>query len=100
MLKVRLARLGRKKRPFFRIVVTEHTKPAHAGFQDILGWFDPLTKEKELNVEALKAYIAKGAQPTPRVAKIAFAMTKDAFFEKYFEKKDITRAVKNPDKYE
>jgi ribosomal protein S16 len=36
MLKIRLARHGRKKAPFYRIVLTEHTKPAQSGYQTVL----------------------------------------------------------------
>ena len=70
MLKIRFARAGRKKRPFFKIVVTEHTKPAQSGFIEKLGWYNPLTKEFDLNIEKVKARIANGAQLSPSVEKV------------------------------
>ena len=90
MLKIRLARWWRKKAAFFRIVLTEHTKPVKSGYKEVLGWYNPLTHESKFDVEAIKERIGKGAQPSNRVAKIVFKSTEDAFFEKY-----ITLATKN-----
>lgn len=98
MLKVRLARAGRKKRAFFRIVLTEHTRPPQSGYKEVLGWFDPIKHEMKADAEKIKELITKGVQLSPRVAKILFAETKDATFEKFFEKKDVKREKRNPDK--
>ena len=84
MLKIRLARHGRKKAPFYRIVLTEHTKPAQSGYQEVLGWFNPLSHTMEANVEGIKSWIAKGAQPSERVAKLLHNDTKDSFFKAYY----------------
>ena len=84
MLKIRLARHGRKKLPFYRIVLTEHTKPAKAWYKLVLGWFNPLSHTMRADVSAIKEWISKWAQPTERVAKLLFADTKDDFFKKYF----------------
>ncbi|MCK9466985.1 MAG: 30S ribosomal protein S16 [Candidatus Absconditabacterales bacterium] len=91
MLKIRLARHGRKKLPFYRIVLTEHTKPAKAGYKLVLGWFNPLAHTMEADVSAIKEWISKGAQPTERVAKLLFADTKDDFFKKYFVERESTK---------
>jgi len=98
MLKIRLSRQGRKGRPFYRVVLTEHTKPAKSGFTEVFGWFDPLAHKIEINVTAIKEWIAKGAQPSERVAKLIFAETKDAFFKKYYAERTRTAAVKNEKK--
>ncbi len=71
-VKIRLARAGAKKRPFYRIVVAEATAPRDGKFIDKIGTFDPM-KPKDaadrvvLDLEAAKAWLAKGAQPTDRV---------------------------------
>ena len=95
MLRIRLARGGKHKSPFYRIVLTEHTKPVKSGYSDVLGWFDPLHHTMELNTEKAKEWIAKGAQPSNRVAKLAYNHTKDAFFKNYIVETTRTRAVKN-----
>ena len=71
-VKIRLARAGAKKRPFYRIVVAEATAPRDGRFIARIGTFDPM-KPKDaadrvvLDTEAAKAWLAKGAQPTDRV---------------------------------
>ncbi len=95
MLKIRLARHGRKKAPFYRIVLTEHTKPAQCGYQEVLGSFNPFTKETVCDLEAIKANIANGAQPTERTAKILLAHTKDKCFEKFITHRERNKKTKN-----
>lgn len=72
-LKIRLARRGTKKRPFYQIVVADSRSPRDGRFIEKLGTYNPiLDKDKkryEINVEAAKAWIAKGAVPTDRVAR-------------------------------
>lgn len=64
MVKIRLKRLGRKKRPFYRMVVMDNRTRRNGSPLDELGYYNPLTKELKVNkVEAL-AWIAKGAIPT------------------------------------
>jgi small subunit ribosomal protein S16 len=71
-VKIRLARAGAKKRPFYRIVVAEATAPRDGKFIDRIGTFDPMKPRDAadrviLDTEAAKAWLAKGAQPTDRV---------------------------------
>ncbi len=74
-LKIRLARGGAKKRPFYRVVVADSRSPRDGRYIEKLGTFDPL-KAKDaadrvvLDLEKAKEWIAKGAQPTDRVARI------------------------------
>lgn len=98
MLTIRLSRQGRTKRPFYRIVLTEHTKPVKFGYKEILGHYDPLAHKLEINVEQVKSWIAKWAKPSERVAKLILNETKDAFFEKYFVKRERNWQTKNEDK--
>jgi small subunit ribosomal protein S16 len=83
MLVIRLARAGKHKSPFYRVVLTEHTKPAQVGYQAVLGWFDPLHHTHEINVEAVNMWISKGAQPSDRVAKILLKATNDESYRKF-----------------
>ena len=73
-LKIRLSRGGAKKRPFYRIVVTDARAPRDGRFIERIGSFNPLlAKDAEnrvvLDTEKAKAWLEKGAQPTDRVAR-------------------------------
>src|ERR1700744_2310815 len=74
-LKIRLSRGGAKKRPFYRVVVADSRMPRDGRFIERLGTFDPL-KAKDaadrlvLHADKAKAWMAKGAQPTDRVARL------------------------------
>ncbi len=71
MLKIRLSRAGKRNMPFFRIVLTEHTAAAKHGYKEILGFYNPLSKEFKIkDVEKVKTYISHGAQFSPRVLKL------------------------------
>ena len=74
-LKIRLSRGGAKKRPFYRIVIADSRMPRDGRFIEKIGTFDPLKPKDDaarlvLDVEQAKAWIAKGAQPTDRVARL------------------------------
>ena len=71
-LKIRLARGGAKKRPFYRIVIADSRFPRDGRFIEIVGTHEPiLPKESDkrtvLNVERIQHWLSKGAQPTDRV---------------------------------
>ncbi len=74
-LKIRLARGGAKKRPFYRVVIADSRSPRDGRYIEKIGYFDPL-KAKDaadrltLDVEKAQAWIAKGALPTDRVARL------------------------------
>ena len=69
MLAIRLSRIGKKKHPFYRIVVTEKTRPRSGRFVEIVGTYNPLKKpaEVKLNAERLKYWLGCGAQPSDTV---------------------------------
>ena len=74
MLKIRLARGGAKKRPYYSIVVADSHSPRDGRFIEKVGTYNPLLKKDDpqrvtLKVESITAWIAKGAQPTDRVAR-------------------------------
>lgn len=71
-LKIRMARAGTKKRPFYHIVVADGRAPRDGRFIERLGHFNPLlpkeqTDRLKLDLEKVKAWLAKGAQPSDRV---------------------------------
>ncbi len=74
-MKIRLARGGSKKRPFYRIVAADSRMPRDGRFIEKLGTYNPLLpKDSEdrvkMDVDAVKAWLDKGAQPTDRVARM------------------------------
>ena len=74
-LKIRLARGGAKKRPFYRIVVAEAASPRDGRYVERVGTYNPMVpKDHEqrvtLNNERISFWMSKGAQPTERVQKM------------------------------
>jgi small subunit ribosomal protein S16 len=71
-LRIRLARHGAKKRPFYRIVVANSESPRDGRFIEIIGTYDP-TKDPALvsfKEEQLSQWISRGAKPSPTVASL------------------------------
>jgi small subunit ribosomal protein S16 len=73
-LKIRLARAGTKKRPFYHIVIADSRSPRDGRFIERLGFFNPLlpkdNKDRlKLDLDKVKAWMAKGALPTDRVSR-------------------------------
>ena len=93
MLKIRLARHGRKNLPFYRIVLTEHTRPAQSGYKLVLGWFNPIAHDMDVNLDEVKLWLSKWAQLSERVAKLLYVKTKDDMFKKYFTERTSTKAL-------
>ncbi len=74
-MKIRLARGGSKKRPFYRIVAADSRMPRDGRFIEKLGTYNPLlAKDSEervtMDVERVQYWIGQGAQPTDRVARM------------------------------
>jgi small subunit ribosomal protein S16 len=69
MVAIRLRRAGSKKRPFFRVVVTDSRSARDSSFVEILGFYNPRTKPAVVNVntERVNFWIGKGAQPSDSV---------------------------------
>ena len=69
MVVIRLRRAGSKKRPFFRVVVTDSRAARDSSFVEILGFYNPRTKPAVVNVnlERVNFWIGKGAQPSDSV---------------------------------
>ncbi len=69
--RIRLRKIGRKKRPPYRIVVADRKSPRDARFIEILGTYDPKqegAKKVVVDVEKAKSWLAKGATATDTVA--------------------------------
>ena len=71
-VKIRLKRMGKKKAPFYRIVVADSRSPRDGRFIEEIGTYDPNRDPSvfDFNEEAAKKWLANGAQPTEAVAKI------------------------------
>ncbi|MEI4232595.1 30S ribosomal protein S16 [Roseovarius sp. D22-M7] len=74
-MKIRLARAGSKKRPFYRIVAADSRMPRDGRFLEKLGIYNPLLpKDSEervkMNVERIKHWLDQGAQPTDRISRM------------------------------
>lgn len=71
MLRIRLQRLGRKNRPFYRVSAVDQRTRRDGRVVEALGWYDPLAgdpaKQVELNEERLKYWLSQGAQPTDTI---------------------------------
>jgi small subunit ribosomal protein S16 len=78
MLRIRLARGGAKKRPYYSIVVADSHSPRDGRFIEKVGTYNPLLKKDDptrvtLKVERIREWITKGAQPSDRVARFLAA---------------------------
>lgn len=73
MTVIRLTRLGKKKQPFYRIVVTDSRKRRDGGYKEILGYYNPMNEEKTLKLDKDRyAYwTGVGAKPSETVARLA-----------------------------
>lgn len=72
MLKVKLARFGKRGQPHYRIVVTEARSKRDGKYTDLLGHYSPaqIPKILKIDVDAYKKWLKKGAQPTDTVASL------------------------------
>ena len=68
-VKIRLKRLGAKKKPFYRVVVADERAPRNGKFIAEIGTYDPNQEPSVVNIdeEAVKTWISNGAQPTDTV---------------------------------
>ena len=74
-VRIRLSRGGSKKHPYYRVVAADQRAPRDGRFIEKLGSFNPLLPQDHqdrlvLDVEKVKAWLAKGAQPTDRLHKL------------------------------
>ncbi len=82
MLRIRLRRVGAKKQPSYRIVVTEREAPRDGAFLEIIGFYNPRTEPEtvEVNEERALHWLSQGAQPTDAVLRM---LTKTGIMDKW-----------------
>ena len=68
-VKMRLTRMGDKKSPFYRVVITDSRNARDGAYIDKVGYYNPTAQPAEVVIDAdkAKAWLAKGAQPTDTV---------------------------------
>ena len=69
MIAIRLMRVGAKKKPFYRIVVTDSRKPRESKAKEIIGYYDPLKEPPDIKVDLERAnhWLGRGAQASNTV---------------------------------
>ncbi len=69
MLAIRLSRIGKKKNPYYRVVVLDKRKPRNGRTVEVVGTYDPLKKPAtiQLDAERIKYWLSCGAQPSDTV---------------------------------
>ena len=73
MTVIRLTRVGRNKKPFYRIVVTDSRKRRDSGWIESIGYFNPVVEPKVLKIdeERYNYWLSVGAKPSEKVKKLA-----------------------------
>jgi len=93
MLKIRLSRVGKRNNAAFRIVVTEHYKPVKAGFIEHIGFYNPQSKQFQIDKDKLELWIKKGATTSDTVNNLLVR-------EKIFAKEKVIKVTIAPKKKE
>ena len=85
-VKIRLKRMGSKKRPFYRIVVADSRSPRDGRFIETVGTYNPLTEPEQVThkEEAIMNWLSNGAQPSDTVRNI---LSKQGVMKKFHEAK-------------
>ena len=86
-VKIRLLRMGRKKRPFYRMVVVDsRTRSRSGSYIESIGYYDPMTAKDSIKVDEAKAllWLGRGALPTDTVKNI---LSKEGIIEKFHTQK-------------
>nr|YP_009394858.1 ribosomal protein S16 [Polysiphonia elongata]ARW63420.1 ribosomal protein S16 [Polysiphonia elongata] len=76
MLKIRLKKLGRKKKPFYRIILIDSRKKRDSKAIAELGFYNPINKNSQLNIKTIKAKQQEGAILTKTVETLIYKITK------------------------
>ena len=89
MVKIRLRRVGAKKKPSYRVVVADSRAPRDGAFIGIIGHYDPLTEPATITIDEEKAltWLRQGAQPTATAARL---LSKVGIMEKFKKVKEKT----------
>ena len=97
MVKIRLARGGAKKKPFYSIVATDSRKRRDSGYIERIGYFNPVARGQEVRLQLeedrLAYWISQGAQISDRVKQLAREYKDPSIREKYLAVKAAKKAV-------
>ena len=85
-VKIRLTRMGSKKKPFYRIVASNSVSPRDGRFIETVGTYNPLVEENQVTLkeERVLEWLSKGAQPSDTVRNI---LSKEGVMKKFHESK-------------
>lgn len=80
-VKIRMTRMGAKKKPFYRLVVADSRSPRDGKFIDIIGYYNPVSEPVQIKIDEEKAsqWLKTGAQPTDTVKAL---LKKHGIYEK------------------
>jgi len=89
MVKIRLRRVGSKKKPSYRLVIADARAPRDGAFINIIGYYNPLTDPETVVIDEEKAlnWLGQGAQPTATAARL---LSKVGIMEKFKPIKEKT----------
>ena len=78
MVAIRLMRLGAKKRPFYRVIVTDSRRPRESKAKEILGFYDPLKEPAEISIDMERAnyWLENGAKASKTVQSLLHKVSK------------------------
>ena len=79
MLRIRLRRMGKKHKPFYRIVVSDSRKTPKSKFNDVLGYYDPTVEPNLFKIELgkMEEWVKNGAQPSEKIKKLIARFKKE-----------------------
>ncbi|WP_326716596.1 30S ribosomal protein S16 [Vagococcus jeotgali] len=85
-VKIRLKRMGSKKKPFYRMVVADSRSPRDGRYIEVVGTYNPLTNPATITVEeeTILEWLSKGAQPSDTVRNI---LSREGIMKKHHEAK-------------
>lgn len=97
MLKIRLSRIGAKKKPFYRVVAVDERAKRTGSYLEVLGTYNPLTEPKEIKLkqERIDYWIKQGAQPSNGYLRIIGKAPQKPPRKPKKEKKPEEKEVKN-----
>jgi small subunit ribosomal protein S16 len=89
-VRIRLRRMGAKKRPSYRLVVANSTAPRDGRFIETLGYYDPLTDPATVRVDEEKAllWLSRGAQPSDTAA---YLLKQQGILDKFQQQKTAAK---------
>lgn len=93
MVRIRLTRMGKKKQPFYRLVVADSRAPRDGKFIEILGYYNPLPEPPVIKVDEERAllWLERGAQPSDTAKSL---LSKVGVWDKFCQMKEARKKAK------